>query len=231
MKKALITGGTKGIGQAITARLRENGYDAITCARDESADFRCDVTDKKQVERMQSEIGAIDVLVNNVGGVHTAPFLRIDEQEWDWHFNVNVKSIYYCTQAFLPAMLEKKWGRIVNVASTAGKIGGRFISPYVAAKHAVIGMTRSLAQEYANAGITVNAVCPSFVDTPMLREGARRVAERTGKSVDEVMERFRLMNPQQKFVTTQEVADTVLFLLQNGAINGQALSICGGETT
>ena len=231
MRKVLVTGGTKGIGEGIAIHLRNSGeYNVITCARDEAADIRCDVTNKTEVERMRAEIGQVEILINNVGGVHTAPFLKIDEQEWDWHINVNLKSIYLCTQAFLPSMIENRWGRIVNIASTAGKIAGRYISAYVAAKHAVIGLTKALALEYAETGVTVNAVCPSFVDTPMLREGAKRAADKTGKSLDQILEQFRNMNPQKRFVTSQEVADAVLFLIQNGAVNGQALSICGGET-
>jgi 3-hydroxybutyrate dehydrogenase len=229
MRKALITGGTKGIGQAITSKLKESGFDTITCAR-EGADIQCDVTDRKQVEQMREQIGHIDILINNVGGVRTAPFLKMEEQDWDWHFQVNVKTILYCAQAFLPSMLERKWGRIINVASTAGKIGGKYISAYVSAKHAVIGLTRALAQELAASRITVNAVCPSFVDTPMLQAQATGIAERTGKTTDEILERFRNMNPQKRFVTPEEVASTVLFLIENEGVNGQALSICGGET-
>jgi NAD(P)-dependent dehydrogenase (short-subunit alcohol dehydrogenase family) len=231
MRTVLITGGTKGIGAGIATHLRGNtDFKVITCARNQSADIQCDVTDRAQVERMRAEIGPLGILINNVGGVRTAPFLKIDEQEWDWHVNVNLKSVYLCTRAFLPSMIDNKWGRIINIASTAGKIGGRYISAYVAAKHAVIGLTQSLALEYAESGVTINAVCPSFVDTPMLREGAKRAADRTGKSVDQIMEQIRNMNPQKRFVTTQEVADAVLFLIQNGGVNGQALSICGGET-
>ncbi len=229
MKKVLVTGGTKGIGEAIASHLRACGYGVITCAR-EGADIRCDVTDRTQVEAMHTEVGPVEILINNAGGVHTSAFLKTTEEDWDWHFNINLKSIFYCTQTFLPPMLENKWGRIINVASTAGKIGGRYISTYVAAKHAVIGLTRSLALEYADKGITVNAVCPSFVDTPMLRDEAKRVSERSGKSLEFVMERFLMMNPQKRFVTPQEVATAVQFLIENGAINGQALSICGGET-
>lgn len=230
MKKALVTGGTKGIGEAIALTLRDNGFHVITCARDENADVRCDVTDRNQVQRMRNEIGPIEILINNVGGAHTAPFLKITEEDWDWHINVNLKSIYYCAQAFLPSMVESKWGRIINIASTAGKIGGRYLSAYSAAKHAVIGLTKSLALEYAENGITVNAVCPSFVDTPMLREGAKRAAEKTGKSVEQILEHFRAVNPQKRFVTTQEVAEVALFLIHNGGVNGQSISICGGQT-
>jgi NAD(P)-dependent dehydrogenase (short-subunit alcohol dehydrogenase family) len=230
MRKVLVTGGTKGIGAAIADYLRANGFHVITCARDEKAEVRCDVTDKTQVIEMQRRLETIDVLVNNAGGIHTAPFLKIQEEDWDWHFDLNVKSIFYCTQTFLPAMIDNGWGRIINIASTAGKIGGPYVSAYVASKHAVIGLTRSLAREFAESGVTVNAVCPSYVDTPMLQESAIRVSKRTGKSVDEVVDLFRSINPQKRFVTTEEVAQTVKFLIDNGAINGQAISLCGGET-
>ncbi len=230
MRKALVTGGTKGIGAGIASRLRNAGYDVLTCGRSDTADIRCDVTDKAQVEAMQSKVGRIDILINNAGGVRTDLFLNMTEEDWDWHFNLNLKSIFYCTQSFLPGMVENKWGRIVNVASTAGKIGGRYISAYVASKHAVIGLTRSLALEQARSGITVNAICPSFVDTPMLREHVKLIAEKTGKTADQILDSFRSSNPQKRFVTNEEVAHAVQFVIENGAVNGQAISLCGGET-
>jgi NAD(P)-dependent dehydrogenase (short-subunit alcohol dehydrogenase family) len=230
MKKAVVTGGTKGIGAAIVLHLRNHGYEVISVARGKEADRQCDVTAKTQVEALKADVGPIDVLINGAGGVHTSPFLKITEQDWDWHFSTNVKSIFYCTQAFLPGMLQNKWGRVINIASTAGKIGGRYLSAYAATKHAVIGFTRSLALECAESGVTVNAVCPSFVDTPMTREGARQVAEKTGKTVEQVMETFRNINPQKRFVTTEEIAHAVQFLIENAAINGQSISLCGGET-
>ena len=229
-KKALVTGGTKGIGAAIVDHLRKGGYEVISVARGEDADYSCDVTNRSQIEELKSKVGPVDILVNNAGAVKTAPFLKMTEADWDWHFSVNLKSIFHCTQIFLPEMIQNKWGRVINIASTAGKIGGRYLAAYVSSKHAVIGLTRSLALECAESGVTVNAVCPSFVDTPMTREGAARVSEKTGRSTEEVLQSFVANNPQKRFVTPEEVAQAVQFLVENGAINGQAISLCGGET-
>jgi NAD(P)-dependent dehydrogenase (short-subunit alcohol dehydrogenase family) len=230
MYKALVTGGTRGIGLAIAERLRKAGHDVITCARDEGADLRCDVTSRSDVERMREQVGAVDILVNNAGGTGSAPFLKIDEAEWDRLIQLNLKSVYYCTQAFLPAMLEKKFGRIVNIASVAGKVGVRYVAGYVAAKHAVIGLTRALAVEYADKGITVNAVCPSFVDTPMLRRGLSTISKKTKKTEEEILETFRSRNPQHRLVTPEEVATAVQFVIDTPAVNGQSIALCGGET-
>ena len=230
MYKVLVTGGSSGIGAAIAGQLRVAGHEVITCARSEGADIRCDVTNRNEVEQMKLQIAPIDVLVNNVGGAATSPFVKMTEEAWDWHFQLNVKSAFYCTQAFLPSMLERKWGRIINIASTAGKIGGRYISAYVAAKHAVIGMTRALALEVADKNVTVNAVCPSFVDTPMLRQSAEMIARTTNKATEEIMDNFRHRNPQHRFISVEDVAATVRFLIETPSINGQAISLCGGET-
>jgi len=229
-RTVLVTGGTKGIGAAIVQHLGKAGYEVISVARGTEADRQCDVTSKTQVEQLKAEVGAIDILINGAGGVSTSPFLKITEENWDWHFSTNVKSIFYCTQAFLPEMLQNRWGRVINIASTASKIGGRYLAAYVATKHAVLGLTRSLALECAESGVTVNAVCPSFVDTPMTREGAKRVAEKTGRTTEQLMEAFKNHNPQKRFVTPEEVAHAVEFLIENAAVNGQAISLCGGET-
>jgi NAD(P)-dependent dehydrogenase (short-subunit alcohol dehydrogenase family) len=229
-RKALVTGGTKGIGATIVDHLRKVGYEVISVARGKDADQSCDVTNRAQVQTLKSIVGSIDILINSAGVVRTSPFLKITEEDWDLHFSVNLKSIFHCTQAFLPEMIQNKWGRVVNVASIAGKIGWRYISAYSASKHAVIGLTRSLALECAESGVTVNAVCPSFVDTPMTREGAARVSEKTGRPIEQVMQSFIANNPQKRFVTAEEVAHAVQFLIENAAINGQAISLCGGET-
>ena len=230
MYKVLVTGGTKGIGLAVAQDLVAAGHTVVTCARDDKGTIRCDVTDMAQVARMRDEVGVIDVLVNNVGGAITAPFLKIDENAWDDQFRLNVKSTWNCIHAFLPGMLEQKQGRIINIASTAGEHGYRYISAYAAAKHALIGLTKSLALEVAGKGVTVNAVCPSFVDTPMLRDSFELTAAKTGKTADEIRHALQSRNPQGRFVTPQEVAAAVRFLIETPAVNGQAITLCGGET-
>jgi NAD(P)-dependent dehydrogenase (short-subunit alcohol dehydrogenase family) len=230
MYKVLVTGGTKGIGLAIAERLRQSNFDVITCARSSEASIKCDVTDAAQVRQMRETTGPVDILINNAGGPITMPFGKIKEEDWDQQFQWNVKSVFYCTQQYLPAMLEKKWGRIINIASTAGKKGHSYITAYCAAKHAVIGLTRALAQETAAHGVTVNAVCPSFVDTPMLQNSVEPISRKTGKSVEEILETFRKHNPQNRFITPEEVASAVMFLIETPGVNGQAISICGGET-
>lgn len=231
MYKVLVTGGTKGIGLAVTTMLRESGYEVIACARDVvSPDIRCDVTDREQVRSLREQTGGVDILINNVGGPLSAPFLKTSEELWDEHFQWNVKSVYYCIQNYLPYMLEKKWGRIVNIASTAGKMGAAYLTAYVSAKHAVVGLTKALAIEVAQQGVTVNAICPSFVDTPMLRSAAAKVAQKTGRSVDDLMTAYRDHNPQKRFVTAEEVANAVKFVIETQSVNGQALALCGGET-
>jgi NAD(P)-dependent dehydrogenase (short-subunit alcohol dehydrogenase family) len=230
MYKALVTGGTQGIGLVIASNLKDLGYDVITCARGKDADIQCDVTDREQVRKMREATGPIDILINNAGGAISAPFLKFKEEDWDQQFNLNVKSVYYCIQEYLPAMLERKFGRIINIASTAGKVGYQYISAYSSAKHAVIGLTRALARETATQGVTVNAVCPSFVDTPMLQKSVEPIAKKTGKSSEEILETFRLHNPQKRFVKPEEVASAVRFLIETPAVNGQAISLCGGET-
>lgn len=230
MYKVLVTGGTKGIGLAVAERLRQGNFDVITCARTSDATVKCNVTDTNDVRQMREATGPVDILINNVGGPISLPFLKFKEEDWDQQFQWNVKSVFYCTQQYLPAMLEKKWGRIINIASTAGKKGYPYITAYSAAKHAVIGFTRALAQETAAHGVTVNAVCPSFVDTPMLQNSIEPISRKTGKSVEEILETFRKHNPQNRFVTPEEVASAVMFLIETPGVNGQAISICGGET-
>jgi NAD(P)-dependent dehydrogenase (short-subunit alcohol dehydrogenase family) len=229
MYKVLVTGGTSGIGEAVALRLSNAGYEIVTCARGPAANIRCDVTDPQQVAAMFDEVGPVDVLVNNVGWARTSRFLKFTEEDWEEQIRLNLTSAIHLTRKFLPKMLERHWGRIVNIASTAGKTGYLYVAPYVVAKHGLVGFTRALALEVAEQGVTVNAVCPSFVDTPMLRKSLDDISAKTHKSPEEILNIFRARNPQRRLVQPEEVASVVQFLIENPAINGQALSICGGE--
>ena len=149
---------------------------------------------------------------------------------WDAILDTNLKSVYRLSKACMRPMMKARKGRIISITSVVGATGNPGQTNYAAAKAGIIGFTKALAKEVAELGVTVNAVCPSFVDTPMLRRSVEIVAEKTGKPVEELMESFRMNSPQQRFVTAEEVASTVHFLVETPAINGQAITLCGGET-
>jgi 3-hydroxybutyrate dehydrogenase len=178
-----------------------------------------------------AQAGPLDILVNNAGQAGSAPFGKTDDALWQRMLDVNLSGTFYCTQAALPAMLERRWGRVVNVASTAGLTGYRYVAAYCAAKHGVIGMTRALALEVATKGVTVNAVCPGFTDTDIVADAVANIVAKTGRSEAEARAELAAGNPQQRLVQTEEVANAVLWLCmpQSGAMNGQALAVAGGE--
>lgn len=247
---AWVTGGGRGIGRACALALAREKCDIAVTSRtahqvQETADacaalgvrsFHgvCDGTDASQVVRAHKEIeqtlGAPDILVNNTGWARSAPFLKATLQSLDDHMQVNLHSAFHATQAALPAMLEKKWGRVVMIASVSGKIGTPYTSVYTASKHAVVGLARSLAAEFGAKGVTVNAVCPGYVDTPLTDENIKIAAERTGKSEAEMRKRFEGFSPQGRLTSPEEVAHAVVFLCSEAAgnINGQAITIDGG---
>jgi NAD(P)-dependent dehydrogenase (short-subunit alcohol dehydrogenase family) len=194
-----------------------------------------DVSDAEQVTAAlrdaQARFGRVDVLINNAGQAESAPFLKMDAALWQRMLAVNLTGTMVCTQAVLPGMVEARWGRIVNVASTAGQVGYAYVSAYCAAKHGVIGLTRALALELAAKGITVNAVCPGYTETDIVRESIDRVVAKTGRSADEARAEFVRSNPQGRLVQPAEVADAVAWLCGEGAaaVTGQSVSVCGGE--
>ncbi len=200
-----------------------------------AAGVKCDVTSSGSVSnafcRAVDDFGAIDILVNNAGAAHSAPFSATDNDIWEAMLSVNLTGVFNCTKAVAAAMGKRGHGRIVSVASTAGLTGYPYVAAYCAAKHGVIGMTRALALEMARTGVTVNAVCPGFTETDLLADSVANIVEKTGRSEDEARKSLMRTNPQGRFVTPEEVADTVLWLCGDsaGSITGQAIAVAGGE--
>ena len=247
-RHALVTGGGQGIGAAIAHLLVRRGMRVTVLGRRlatgqvlaaEPPDLlhavAADVANASEVAAAFADavvrFGRVDVLVNNAGQAESAPFLKMDEVLWRRMLDVNLTGTMLCTQAALPGMLEAGWGRIVNVASTAGQVGYAYVSAYCAAKHGVVGLTRALALEVASKGITVNAVCPGYTDTDIVRASIERVVAKTGRSEQEARAAFVQSNPQGRLVAPVEVADAVVWLCSEGAsaITGQSLSVSGGE--
>jgi NAD(P)-dependent dehydrogenase (short-subunit alcohol dehydrogenase family) len=237
---ALVTGGARGIGAAIAQRLVADGLRVTVLSRSGAAPHglhavAADVADAQQVQsavlRAQERYGPIQILVNNAGQAESAPFAKMDEALWRRMLDVNLTGTMLCTQAVLPGMLQAGWGRIVNVASTAGQVGYAYVSAYCAAKHGVIGLTRSLALELAGKGVTVNAVCPGYTDTDIVRDSIARVVAKTGRTPEEARAEFVKSNPQGRLVDPDEVADAVAWLCGRAAsaVTGQSISVSGGE--
>ena len=249
-RRAVITGGGRGIGAAVAEALVEQGASVVVSARstDEieavAAGLRerggrawaitCDVTDPEQIADLAAsahdEMGGVDILVNNAGIARSAPLKALTLAEWNLILTVNATGVFLCTQALLPGMIERGWGRVVNIASIAGKMGAPYIAAYSASKHAVIGFTRSVAMETATTGVTVNAVCPGYVDTPMTQDSVRNIVDKTGHDAESVLKNLRATSPQNRLMESEEVAYLVVSLCDERArgVTGQALVLDGG---
>lgn len=251
-KHVVVTGASRGIGAAIAQRfatesMADNHVRLTLMGRDvDTLSVQCekfsnaravavDVGDGEAVqaafEQARKESGPIDILVNNAGAVHSKPFKKISDADWLETINVNLNGVFYCSRAVIDDMLSNKWGRIINIASTAALKGYQYVSAYCAAKHGVIGLTRALALEVAEKNITVNAVCPGYTDTDIVRQAVKQIADKTNRSEEQALDILIKENPQQRLIAPQEIAGMVLWLCsgESGSITGQSIAIAGGE--
>lgn len=241
-RHAVVTGAGKGIGAAIARRLAGEGARLTLLGRQleplqqlanelQARALVCDVSDPRAVESAFQAIDPVQILINNAGQALSSPLERTSDELWAQMLAVNLSGSFYCLRAALPGMKAAGWGRVVNVASTAAQRGYAYVAAYVAAKHGVLGLTRSAALELAAKGITVNAVCPGYTETELLQRSIENVVGKTGRTVEAARAEFARHNPQGRLIQPEEVADTVAWLCSAGAasINGQAISVSGGE--
>ena len=252
-RTAFITCGGRGIGRAVALAFAREGARVFVVARTaaevgrvaeevraecgtgSAAHAPCDVADPASVEEAFAAArgffgGPVDALVNNAGVAESSKFAETSDEFWRRHLDVNLTGTFHCMRAALPAMVGRGWGRVINVASVAGKTGAPYVAAYTASKHGVLGLTRSVALEVARTGVTVNAVCPGYVDTDMTARAVENIQARTGRSAADALEAIKRMSPQHRLVTPEEVAALALLLASEDGrgITGQAINVDGG---
>jgi 3-hydroxybutyrate dehydrogenase len=244
-RTALVTGGGRGIGAAVARRLSAAGARVVVWGRTAGevegvaaeiggVAMTCDLADRAATDAAVArlgEVGPIDILVNNAGLAKSSPLARTRDDDWDLLLEVNATAPFRLCRALVPGMIERGWGRVVNVASNAGVSGYRYTAAYCASKHAMVGMTRALAIDLATTGVTINAVCPGWVATRMVDEAVSRIAGVTGRSAEDARSTLADMSPQRRILTAEEVAGMVEYLCRDEAqaVHGQALLIDGGQ--
>src|ERR1700733_473373 len=252
-RHAVVTGAARGIGAAIAHTLAGAGARVSLIGRNleklqstaaairaehpqsETVTLAADVTDSAAVTRAidgaRARFGTVQILINNAGQAGSAPFLKTDEALWHRMLAVNLTGTYLCTRAVLLDMLQGSFGRIVNIASTAGLRGYAYVTAYTASKHGVVGLTRALALEVAANGITVNAICPGYTDTDIVRDAVKTIVNQTGRSAEQARVLLARTNPQHRLIQPQEVAQAAVWLCRedSASITGQCLTIAGGE--
>lgn len=221
----VVIGGTRGIGRAVAERFSAAGDDVVAVGRE-----LCDVTVEAQVDALFRRLEPVDVLVNCAGIGESSPVDRTDVSDWQRHLDVNATGVFLCTRGALRGMLGRRWGRIVTVASTAGKAGSRCTAAYTASKHAAVGLMRAVAAEVAGTGVTANAVCPTFVRTEMTEQSVERIVEKTRRSPEHALAALVSASPLGRLLEPREVAAAVWYLTSEdaAAVNGQALVLDGG---
>lgn len=242
---ALVTGASQGIGAACALALSEAGHRVALVARSsssledvaaglpgESLVIPTDVLDPRALESAFAQVettwGPVSILVVNAGAAMSAPLVRTSDEDWQRMLDLNLTAPFRCLRRALPGMTDAGWGRVVVIASIAGKTGGARIAAYTASKHGVLGLVRTAAMEVARTGVTVNAICPGYVDTPMTDESVANISSGTGRTAAEARSILANMQPIGRLVTPSEVAAAAMLCVENGAINGQGLNVDGG---
>jgi NAD(P)-dependent dehydrogenase (short-subunit alcohol dehydrogenase family) len=245
LRAALVTGAGRGIGRAVAIRLSTEGYRVALTSRSEdelretaglcageTQVLPADITSTEAIDRVFSGIedvwGGVDVLVANAGSGTSAPLVKTTDEQWAAMLEVNLTAPFRCIRRAVPGMLQRGHGRIVVIASVSAKVGEPYVSAYTASKHGILGVVRSAAAELASTGITVNAVCPGYVDTPMTDRTVARIADRTGRSPEDVRATLEAKQPNGRLVSVKEVADAVWLCVTNAALNGQGINVDGG---